>query len=74
MNIVHGAMEIVIFWLAVWLVFECVGQIYDMFEKSAAQREFLTEPPFCAHCGGTCECEDWQNDYEDYDTQEIYPE
>lgn len=45
-----------------------------MFEKSAAQREFLTEPPFCAHCGGTCECEDWQNDYEDYDTQEIYPE
>jgi hypothetical protein len=23
---------------------------------------FLSEPPFCAHCGGTCKCDDWQAD------------
>lgn len=22
----------------------------------------LSEPPFCAKCGGTCRCDDWIND------------
>ena len=24
--------------------------------------DLLPDPPFCAHCGGTCECNDWDND------------
>jgi hypothetical protein len=23
--------------------------------------DLLCEPPFCAKCGGTCQCEDWVN-------------
>ena len=25
----------------------------------------LSEPPFCARCGGTCRCEDWHDDFEE---------
>jgi hypothetical protein len=25
-------------------------------------RDALREPPFCAWCGGTCECDDWSDD------------
>lgn len=29
---------------------------------------YLSEPPFCAHCGGTCKCDDWEDyDYPDGD-------
>lgn len=27
---------------------------------------YMSEPPFCAHCGGTCKCDDWK-DHDDLD-------
>ena len=32
---------------------------YNLERQEKDVDDCLIEPPFCAHCGGTCECEDF---------------
>lgn len=39
-----------------------MGDFHTQPEADELRQDSLSEPPFCARCGGTCKCEEWRDD------------